>query len=453
MNIPRIMIAAPSSGSGKTLISCGLLGALKNKGINIKAFKCGPDYIDPMFLKTVAGVPAENIDLYLAGKEKMTKLFIEASKDTELALIEGVMGLYDGLGGISSKGSAYDIARTSKTPVIMVVDAQKTGFSIAALIRGFLSYDEDELIKGVILNRISRGFYEKIKPVIENETGLKVLGRFSKNEKLGFDSRYLGLMLPGEVFDVKNKLKAAALQAEDEIDIEAVIGIAKSAEEIDETKICTDDIFEGYNGLTLAVARDEAFCFYYDANIRMFEKAGINIKYFSPLRDSKLPENADGILIGGGYPELYTDELEANITMRESIKKALDDKIPSLAECGGFMYLHKEIDGKKMVGAIDARAVKKDRLVRFGYKEIKGDSGMFLKKGAVIRAHEFHYYDSTDNGDSCVAVKALTKESERCMHEAPEHFWGFPHLYYPSAPCFIRRFMDEMKKYHISEVD
>ena len=335
----------------------------------------------------------------------------------------------------------------------MVVDAGKTGFSIAALIRGFLSYDEDELIKGVILNRISKGFYEKIKSVIEKETGLKVLGRFSKNEKLGFDSRYLGLMLPGEVFDVKNKLEEAALQAEKEIDIEAVIGIAKSAEEIDETEVCADDIFEGYNGLTLAVARDEAFCFYYDANIRMFEKAGINIKYFSPLRDGKLPENADGILIGGGYPELYTDELEANITMRESIKNAIDKKMPSLAECGGFMYLHKEIDGKKMVGAIDAKAVKKDRLVRFGYKEIKGDSGMFLKKGAVIRAHEFHYYESTDNGDSCVAVKALTKESERCMHEAPEHFWGFPHLYYPSAPCFIRHFMDEMKKYHISKVD
>ncbi len=455
MKIPRIMIAAPSSGSGKTLISCALLGAFIDKNIKIKAFKCGPDYIDPMFLKRVQNVPAENIDLYLAGEKNMKALFCDAAKNSEMALIEGVMGLYDGLGGITQEASAYHIAKVTRTPVILVVDAGSVGISIAALIYGFLSYDKEKLIKGVILNRISESFYKRLKPVIEEKTGTRVLGYFPKRQELSFDSRHLGLKLPGEIKNIKEQLKLSKEQAAESIELDALVEIAGQADEIvleDESKY--DELYREENKeLTLAIARDEAFCFYYDANIRMFERAGVRIKYFSPLNDKALPHDTDGFILGGGYPELFLDKLEANISMRHSIREAVNKKLPSLAECGGFMYLHRTIDKRSMVGAIDADAFKQNRLVRFGYAEISEKKPIFLNENQIIKAHEFHYYDSTDNGDSCIAVKASKKESRGCIHEGTEHFWGFPHLYYPSAVEFVHHFINEMMRYHVSKID
>ncbi len=450
MKIPRMMIAAPSSGSGKTLISCALLGAFINKNINIKAFKCGPDYIDPMFLKRVQGVPAENIDLYLAGEKNMKALFCDAVQNSQMALIEGVMGLYDGLGGTTDEASAYHIATATKTPVILVIDAGKVGISVAALIHGFLSYDREHLIQGVILNKISEGFYKKLKPVIEEKTGTKVLGYFPKRQELSFDSRHLGLKLPSEIENIKEQLTFAAKQAAESIELDALLAIADKADELTlEGKSGYDGLYKPQNEeLTLAIARDDAFCFYYDANIRMLEKAGVKIKYFSPLNDKELPKDADGFILGGGYPELFLDKLEANVSMRESIRDAINKKMPSLAECGGFMYLHKTIEKRNMVGAIDADIFKQNRLVRFGYTEIAEKKPVFLNKNQIIKAHEFHYYDSTDNGDSCTAFKASNKESRGCIHEEAWHFWGFPHLYYPSAVEFVHHFINEIMKYH-----
>lgn len=455
MKIPRIMIAAPSSGSGKTLISCALLGAFINKNINIKAFKCGPDYIDPMFLKKVQGIPAENIDLYLAGEKNMKDLFCDAMKNSKMALIEGVMGLYDGLGGITDEASAYHIATVTKTPVILVVDAGKVGISIAALIHGFLSYDKEHLIKGVILNKISEGFYKRLKPAIEEKTGIRVLGYFPKRQELSFDSRHLGLKLPSEIDNIKEQLETAACQAMDSIELDELLDIADNADElIIESKSKHNELYRPQNEeLTLAIARDDAFCFYYDANIRMFEKAGIKIKYFSPLNDKELPECVDGFIIGGGYPELFLDKLEANVSMRSSISAAIKRKVPSLAECGGFMYLHRTIEKRSMVGAINADVFKQNKLIRFGYTKIAEKKPIFLKEKQLIKAHEFHYYDSTDNGDDCMAFKASNKESRGCIHEETEHFWGFPHLYYPSAVEFVIHFINEMKKYHDSKIN
>lgn len=455
MRIPRILIAAPSSGSGKTLISCALLGTFINKNINIKAFKCGPDYIDPMFLKRVQGVPAENIDLYLAGEKNMKELFGDAVQNSKMALIEGVMGLYDGLGGITDEASAYHIASVTRTPVILVVDAGKVGISVAALIHGFLAYDREHLIKGVILNKVSEGFYKRLKPVIEEKTGTRVLGYFPKRPELVFDSRHLGLKLPSEIENIKDQLKLAAKQAGESIELDVLYDIADKAEElILEDRSRYNELYRPQNEeLTLAIARDDAFCFYYDANIRMFEKAGIRIKYFSPLNDNKLPDDADGFILGGGYPELFLDKLEANTSMRSSIREAINKNVPSLAECGGFMYLHRTIEKRCMVGAVNADIFKQNRLVRFGYTDIAEKNPIFLKEGQIIKAHEFHYYDSTDNGDSCIAFKASKKESRGCIHEGKEHFWGFPHLYYPSAVEFVIHFTNEMKKYHDSKID
>jgi cobyrinic acid a,c-diamide synthase len=468
-NIPRIMIAAPKSGSGKTLITCALLGALKLDKKEAAAFKCGPDYIDPMFHRTVLGVPSENLDIFFDGEDGVRNRLREKAKGYDIAVIEGVMGLYDGMSADSDENSAYHIAKTTGTPIILVIDAKGMGRSVCALIRGFLDLDTQKLIRGVILNRVNEAVYNMLKPVIEKETGIKAVGFFPEMPELKIESRHLGLKMPDEINEIKRRLEAAARQMIKTGGYSRIFEIAAAAETLkiseretasstnvlSENERCGVEILSGRftldkAGLTLAVARDEAFCFYYQANLDMFEKAGIAIEFFSPLHDKNIPENADGLLLGGGYPELYVGRLSENESMRKSIKAAISNGMPSLAECGGFMYLHDaiKIDGKEyqMAGVVKGKASNTGRLVRFGYVEIEEKEPVFLKTKSRIRGHEFHYFDSTDNGSSCVAAKPANGKSWECVHSGANHFWGFAHLYYPSAPKFTECFIKEMKK-------
>ena len=452
MKKPRVLLAAPKSGSGKTLITCALLGALKKKGFHPAAFKCGPDYIDPMFHRTVLKVPSENLDTFFSG-EDTKRLFAEAAKDADIAVMEGVMGLFDGLGGTQEEGSAYHLAKMTKTPVILVVDVHGMGLSMVPLIRGFLDYDTEGLIKGVILNRMTASFLETMRPMLEKELRVPVIGFFPSRKDIHLESRHLGLMLPGEIADLETQLDAAADQFLETAGFDALLQIADGAEEIEDAPV--SDLDDRNAELTLAVARDEAFCFYYGANMRTFEKKGVKIKYFSPLHDAILPEDADGILLGGGYPELYVKELGANESMKTSIREAIEKGIPSLAECGGFLYLHENLedtDGNSapMVGLIKGMAGNTGKLVRFGYVEISEKQSCFLKEGSKIKAHEFHYYDSPDNGCDCVAVKPVTGKSWECIHEGADHFWGFPHLYYPSCEEFADHFVEAMRLHKAS---
>lgn len=482
MSIPRIMIAAPKSGSGKTLITCSLLGALKKKNIDVVSCKCGPDYIDPMFHRTVIGIPSENLDTYFTGEEKTREIFDSFSNGHDMAVMEGVMGLYDGVGGISEIGSSYHLASVTDTPIVLVVDAHGMGRSIIPLIIGLLSYDKNKLIKGIILNRISKSFYEIIDGIIKNalsENGydVKLLGYFEKKDELSVSSRHLGLKLPSEIDDIKDKLNKGADYISKTIDIDEIIKIAGGEDnKVNKTdkynvtdnsdkselsdfsvfKSIPDNNIEDLNkkcDLTLAVARDEAFCFYYEANIRMFKERGVKIKYFSPLHDERLPEDIDGLLLGGGYPEIYADELSNNRSMLVSVKKAISEGLPALAECGGFMYLHKELEDDKgktysLVGVIDAKVGYTGKLVRFGYVELSDKESRFLSDENKIKGHEFHYYDSTDNGTDVKAVKPITERTWDCCYVSDNHWWGFPHLYYPSCTSFVDEFikrMDERK--------
>lgn len=483
MSIPRIMIAAPKSGSGKTSITCSLLSALKKKNIDVVSCKCGPDYIDPMFHRSVIGISSENLDTYFTGEVKAKEIFDSFSKGHDMAVMEGVMGLYDGVGGISEIGSSYHLAKVTDTPVVMVVDAHGMGRSIIPLIEGLISYDKNKLIKGIILNRISKSFYETICELIkeslaEDGYDVKLLGYFEKKDELTISSRHLGLKLPSEIDDIKDKLNKGADYISKTVDIDELIKIAgwdnnnlnnkvnkyNIAAHSDKNELLDFGIFKSesdYNiedlnkkyNLTLAVARDEAFCFYYEANLRMFLERGVKIKYFSPLHDEKLPEDVDGLLLGGGYPELYADELSNNKSMLVSVKKAISKGLPSLAECGGFMYLHKELEDDKgktysFVGVIDAKVGYTGKLVRFGYVELSDNAGIFLKNDYRIKGHEFHYYDSTDNGTDVKAVKPVTERTWNCCYVSDNHWWGFPHLYYPSCPFFVDEFikrMDERK--------
>lgn len=493
MNFPKIMIAAAKSGSGKTTITCAFLKQLLSRGRHPVSFKCGPDYIDPMFHEKVLKIPSKNLDTFFSDAKQVRALYAMEQPGHDIAVLEGVMGLYDGLGGIREEGSSYHLAETMGVPIVLVVDAHGMGRSVIPLIAGFLQYDKKKLIRGVILNRTSKMFFDTIAPLIEEELSIKALGCFPNEKELSLGSRHLGLILPDEVDELNLQLEKAGQLLEKYVDVNAMIQIAEQGIEKDfykqeilypKTKYSAPNIQEKITEQSLeqiayghrksaiqkkvriAVAQDEAFCFYYRDNLKMLEYYGAELVPFSPLHDTELPENIQGLLLGGGYPELYAKELSENESMRRSIKAALEKKLPSLAECGGFMYLHEKLIDKEgnsfpVVGAIPAECHDTGKLVRFGYVELtvanrnegSGDNEKtseatdiagFLQKNDKICAHEFHYFDSTDNGAACTATKPVTGRNWKCIHASLEHFWGFPHLYYPSNPEFVVRFIERM---------
>lgn len=454
------MIAAPKSGSGKTMITCALLQLLKDSGKNVSSYKCGPDYIDPMFHKKVLGVPSKNLDTFFTDEKTTVQLFLDKRADGDFAVLEGVMGLYDGLGGIYEQGSSYHLAKVTQTPIILVVDAKGMGKSVLALIAGFLQYDTQHLIKGVLLNRMSKGYYDIIKPLIEKELSVKVVGYFPEQKDIRLESRHLGLVMPDELADIKEQLDELAGRLKKTIDLDMLLDIAVEAEEITKTTNTEQMQIQNQNNtVNIAVAMDEAFCFYYEDNLRLLEKCGAKLQYFSPLHDTSLPKDCDAMLLGGGYPELYAKELSENLSMRNSIKTAFKTGLPTVAECGGFMYLHtyihniceEDADAQNyvfgMTGALDSECHFKGKLVRFGYIELAEKHSNFLPPNEKIKAHEFHYYDSTDNGADCIATKPATGRSYDCVISHDNYWLGFPHLYYPSNPHFAESLVRKAYEY------
>ena len=458
MKLPRVMIAAPKSGSGKTLITCGLLEALKRGGTDVRAYKCGPDYIDPMFHRSVLGIPGGNLDTFFSGEDGIRRTLADCG--SEAAVIEGVMGIYDGITGMQGKGSCYDVASASSTPVILVIDVKGMGQTMLSVIKGILLDDRHSLIRGIILNRISEGYFSQIEPLVSStlsgisaERGIqvKLLGGIPASKDINLESRHLGLLMPGDIDSLKDQLSHAAGLIEDNLDMDALAEIMREAPDPEEV-IRNGTTAGECAGPCLAVARDEAFCFYYEENIRMLRNAGIRIKEFSPLHDSCVPEEADGLLLGGGYPELHAAELSANDGMLRSMTEAITSGMPSIAECGGFMYLLDELEDKdgnvySMAGAIQGRSAWAGKLSRFGYAEVSGTSDGTLLSGLSVKAHEFHYFDSSSNGTDAMAVKPGSGRSWECMHAGRVHLWGYPHLWYPSCPQLIERFAAAMEEY------
>ena len=453
----RIMIAAPQSGSGKTLITCALLQALKEKNYHLESFKCGPDYIDPMFHKTVLGISSRNLDPFFT-EDSITRMLLSKGQDSrDLAVIEGVMGLYDGLGGIREEASSYALAKATNTPILLTVNARGMGRSLLALLSGFLQYDTAHLIKGVILNQTPSSFASVLAKEIEETFHIPVVASFPVRDDVRIESRHLGLVMPYELEDIQSRLKIASQVLCENANIEQILEIAKSAPklEYDVESDIKHKITE--KTIRIGVARDEAFCFYYEDNLDLLKSLGAKLIFFSPLHDDTLPKDLDGILFGGGYPELYLKELEENESMRNSVKSAIENKMPSLAECGGFMYLHDTIfDSEKkpykMAGVIHACCMKKERLVRFGYLTLNSKTDSFLQKGETIRGHEFHYYDSEDNGECAIAKKPVGTRSWECVHAGSDHWWGFAHLSYYSNPKFAEKFAEACRSYKINKI-
>lgn len=452
MKIRRVMLAAPKSGSGKTMLTCALLQTLKDRGEQVISYKCGPDYIDPMFHKKVIDIPSKNLDTFFTNEEQTKRLFLSGRTEREIAVLEGVMGLYDGLGGVRKEGSSYHLAEVTDTPVILVVDAKGMGKSILALIAGFLAYDGKKLIKGVLLNRMSKSYYQILKPLIEQELKIRVVGYFPEYKRFQIESRHLGLKMPEELPHIKEELKLLSQTFAETVSLDEIMTIAEEAGGLSQPGI--EGVKKGTENKdmpVIAVARDEAFCFYYEDNLQLLEEYGARLSYFSPLHDRTLPQECDGILLGGGYPELYAEELGENKTMLSQIREAISDGTPVVAECGGFMYLHEFIQDKEnkkqnMTGVIPAGCHDTGKLVRFGYIEIKEKKASFLPEGQVIRGHEFHYFDSEKNGEDCIASKPISGKTYPCILAGETYWMGFPHLYYPSNPAFARNFVEKAAK-------
>ena len=459
MKIPRILLCAGASGSGKTLLTCGILQALIHRGLRPASFKCGPDYIDPMFHKKVLGTTSGNLDTFFLDDESLRWLFTEWAKDCDIAVLEGVMGYYDGLGGISQKASTYDVARATRTPVILIINGKGASASLAAQIQGFQNFKADSGIAGVILNHVNEPMYRLLKAYIEETCHVPVVGWLPELADIHLESRHLGLVMPDEVDEIQKKLMQLAEVVEQTIDLEQLLAIAQTAPDISGidplTKLPeTDRVCE--EKLRVGVAGDEAFCFLYEDNLRLLERLGAEIIPFSPIRDKQIPRDLDGLIFYGGYPELYAAALSANKTMIASIRRADADGIPILAECGGFMYLGEsmeDIDGQvyPMVGLTEGKAYRTGKLVRFGYVDLTASqtsSGFFdgYEDIGILKAHEFHYYDTTDNGCAFHAQKPAGKRNWDCLISRQNLLVGFPHIYYYANPKFAQIFLDKCRR-------
>ena len=442
-NRPRVLLAAPASGSGKTMITCGLLQALTLRGMKVASFKCGPDYIDPMFHEKVIGTKSGNLDLFFADAPLMKRLFCRNSADVDISVVEGVMGYYDGSQADSTEASSYAVARTLDCPAVLVVNARGQSVSALATLEGFLRFRADSGIRGVIFNQMPERIFKALAPQVR-ALGVVPLGYVPKADDLVIESRHLGLVTPDEIRDLSEKLKKLAALLEQTVDLDALIALAKGAPPLDAPP---EPDYPAMPETVIAVARDEAFCFNYRDNLALLERLGAKLAFFSPIRDAALPSGAQGLVLYGGYPELYARALSENTAMREAIRSAVRGGMPTLAECGGFMYLHEALEDMEgtdwpMAGVIGGRAYRTPKLGRFGYITLSPNADTaFLPAGETIRAHEFHYFESENCGAALTAKKPDGVRSWTCGHAEGALLAGFPHLYYESDPNLIVRFL------------
>ncbi|MFR5413914.1 MAG: cobyrinic acid a,c-diamide synthase [Enterocloster bolteae] len=539
-----VMIAAPGSGSGKTMVTCGLLTLLKRKGYNPAAFKCGPDYIDGLFHRRVLGVENGNLDSFFeTGTHMRQKL--SRSMEHHFVVAEGVMGYFDGLGGVSVQGSSFEIGRILGLPAILVVDGRGASVSLMALIQGFLecdtallnsekkahgktacdaecaagtkdgecsksqcnksqceknaekyhekkthelhrhiygtsgcfgNRDENNNIGGIFFNRMSPMIYNRIKPMVEELFRIPVIGYLPELNFLHVGSRHLGLVLPDEIDGIREQLEQLADRMDENLEWEPLLKIASEAGGRDREVPVREEAGAGQQTgnvagikpgnklgnepgniphFRLGIARDEAFCFYYEDNLRAMEQAGARLVYFSLLHQEKLPDGLDGLILGGGYPENHGEALAANRTMRDSVAAAAASGMPILAECGGYLYLLDSLEGADgtvypMAGVLKGHGYRAGKTGRFGYITLGPNRCLpYLREGEEIKGHEFHYWDCDCGEDEFCMTAAKPKggRSWPCMRTAKQVMAGFPHLYYPSCPGLVRRFAGQCVEY------
>jgi len=445
-NNSRIIIAATQSGSGKTTITAGLIAALKNRGLDVQAYKIGPDYIDTGWHELASGKPSHNLDSWLVGKDKLKEIFISTAMGADIAIIEGVMGLYDGgRGGISSTA---EISKLLDAPVVLVIDAKSMGTSAAAIALGFKQFDKSVKLAGVILNRLGSDSHKKIIVDALDALEIKCFGAIKRNDEFFLPERHLGLVPTAEnhSIDVINNVCAAV---EAQIDVDALIELAKNSSllesSVDNKKIPST--------LKIAVARDEAFNFYYGESLNELERLGVEIIYFSPLNDEQLPK-VDGLIIGGGFPEMFAARLEQNKSLRTEIYHAAEAGLPIFAECGGFMYLMNRLidfDGKsfEMCGAIDGSATMTNRLQMVGYVEAEILSDCVLgSAGDILHAHEFHFSTAQTSDTKIFRCRRLRTGSEYFAGVCKKNIVAsYLHIHFAGCPNAASNFIQACKNF------
>lgn len=427
----RFLIAGTSSGCGKTTVTCAILATLCQRGLKIASFKCGPDYIDPMFHAAVIGTSAHNLDSFFCPPDILRGLLAEYSRDADVAVLEGVMGFYDG-----ADGSAYAVSELTETPVVLVIDCKGMSDSIGAVMQGFLHYKTPNHIAGFIFNRLPPSL-EGLAKHLCAELGTVYFGCFPAHEE-HFDSRHLGLVTAAEIPGLQEKMQRLGALAEQYILLDELLALP--------SPVLTDSYRVTPVGTPrIAVAKDAAFCFHYAENLDLLQKLGCRLVFFSPIADKTVPD-ADGLLLPGGYPELYAAQLAENQSMRQDVHRKITAGMPVIAECGGFLYLHRNLktaDGTSypMAGVFEADGFPVGRLQRFGYVTMTAaEDNLLCCRGEKIRAHEFHYWDSTDSGEGFTAVKKNGR-AWTCCHVSDRMYAGFPHLYFYAAPEMAERFV------------
>ena len=431
----QFLLAAPRSGSGKTTMTCALLMALKRRGCAPCAFKSGPDYIDPMFHRAVLGVESRNLDLFFSAPETVRTLYAKGAAGHGAAVCEGAMGFYDGLGGVSDRASAWHLADTLGLPVLLVAEPKGQSLTLAAELKGLVNFRTPSHIAGILLNNCTARMHVLLAPMLEKETGLPVLGFLPKLPEAVIGSRHLGLYTAAEVENLQQKLALLADAAEEHIDWPRLLALCEKEPPALPVQPETPPA-----RVRIAVAQDEAFCFTYAETLEAFRDAGAEVVFFSPLRDTALPENIGGLYLPGGYPELHARELSENTSLLHEIKRKIESGLPTAAECGGFLYLGQSLtdaEGQSwpMAGVLPGEAKDAGRLVRFGYAALSADSdSMLFRAGESFPIHEFHHWDSTANGTALAAKKPVGGAAWRCG-SVNEHFYaGFPHLYWAGTP-------------------
>ena len=431
----QFLLAAPRSGSGKTTMTCALLMALKRRGCAPCAFKSGPDYIDPMFHRAVLGVESRSLDLFFSAPETVRTLYARGAAGHGAAVCEGAMGFYDGLGGVSDRASAWHLADTLGLPVLLVVEPKGQSLTLAAELKGLVNFRTPSHIAGILLNNCTARMHALLAPMLEKETGLPVLGFLPKLPEAVIGSRHLGLYTAAEVENLQQKLALLADAAEEHIDWPRLLALCEKEPPALPVQPETPPA-----RVRIAVAQDEAFCFTYAETLEAFRDAGAEVVFFSPLRDTALPENIGGLYLPGGYPELHARELSENTSLLREIKQKIESGLPTAAECGGFLYLGQSLtdaEGQSwpMAGVLPGEAKDAGRLVRFGYAALSAESdSMLFRAGESFPIHEFHHWDSTANGTALAAKKPVGGAEWRCGF-IDEHFYaGFPHLYWAGTP-------------------
>ena len=431
----QFLLAAPRSGSGKTTMTCALLMALKRRGCAPCAFKSGPDYIDPMFHRAVLGAESRSLDLFFSAPETVRTLYAKGAAGHGAAGCEGAMGFYDGLGGVSDRASAWHLADTLDLPVLLVVEPKGQSLTLAAELKGLVNFRTPSHIAGILLNNCTARMHALLAPMLEKETGLPVLGFLPKLPEAVIGSRHLGLYTAAEVENLQQKLALLADAAEEHIDWPRLLALCEKEPPALPVQPETPPA-----RVRIAVAQDEAFCFTYAETLEAFRDAGAEVVFFSPLRDTALPENIGGLYLPGGYPELHARELSENTSLLREIKRKIEFGLPTVAECGGFLYLGQSLtdaEGQSwpMAGVLPGEAKDAGRLVRFGYAALSAESdSMLFRAGESFPIHEFHHWDSTVNGTALAAKKPVGGAAWRCGF-VNEHFYaGFPHLYWEGTP-------------------